>query len=81
MVEVTIVDFTLKMLAKEFFSEEHPCEITDSTCYNAETGEFGLTEDATKAIASFMGLFGVATNSLTYLTVRLDMNQVIRSSI
>lgn len=78
MVEVTIVDFTLKILAKEFFAEEHPCHITDPTCYNAETGEFGLTEDATKAIASFMGLFGVVTNSLSFVFSLLGTSAVIR---
>ena len=78
MVEVTIVDFTLKVLAQEFFSEEYPCEITNSDCYNAETGEFGLTEEATNAIASFMGLFGVATNSLSFLFSLLGTSAIIR---
>ena len=78
MVEVTIVDFTLKMLAKEYFSEEFPCYQSDTTCYNARTGEYGLTEDATKAIASFMGLFGVATNSLSFIFSLLGTSAVIR---
>jgi AAA family ATP:ADP antiporter len=78
MVEVTIVDFTLKVLAKEFFSEEYPCEITNSDCYNAETEEFGLTEEATNAIASFMGFFGVATNSLSFVFSLLGTSAIIR---
>lgn len=78
MVEVTIVDFTLKMLAKEFFSEEYPCEITNPDCYNAETGEFGLTEEATNAMASFMGLFGVATNTLSFIFSLMGTSAVIR---
>lgn len=78
MVAVTIVDFTLKMLAKEYFSEEFPCHQSDATCYNAATGEYGLTEDATKAIASFMGLFGVATNSLSFVFSLLGTSAVIR---
>jgi ATP:ADP antiporter, AAA family len=78
MVEVTIVDFTLKLLAKEYFSEEFPCQQSDSTCYNAATGEYGLTEDALKGIASFMGLFGVATNSLSFLFSLLGTSAVIR---
>lgn len=78
MVEVTIVDFTLKVLAKEFFSEEYPCEITNSDCYNAETQEFGLTEKASSAIASFMGLFGVATNSLSFISSLLGTSAIIR---
>jgi AAA family ATP:ADP antiporter len=78
MVEVTIVDFTLKMLAKEYFSEEYPCEITNPDCYNAQTGEFGLTEEATNAMASFMGLFGVATNSLSFIFSLMGTSAVIR---
>ncbi|KAL3909071.1 MAG: hypothetical protein SGILL_008236 [Bacillariaceae sp.] len=78
MVEVTIVDFTLKMLAKEFFSEEYPCEVTNPDCYNAETGEFGLTEEATNAMASFMGLFGVATNTLSFVFSLMGTSAVIR---
>jgi ATP:ADP antiporter, AAA family len=78
MVEVTIVDFTLKMLAKDFFSEEFPCEITNPDCYNAETNEFGLTEEATNAMASFMGLFGVATNSLSFVFSLMGTSAVIR---
>ena len=78
MVEVTIVDFTLKVLAQEYFSEEFPCEITNPDCYNKETGEFGLTEEATNAIASFMGLFGVATNSLSFVFSLLGTSAVIR---
>jgi len=78
MVEVTIVDFTLKVLAKEYFSEEYPCEMSDPDCYNAETKEFGLTEEATNAIASFMGLFGVATNSLSFVFSLLGTSAIIR---
>lgn len=78
MVEVTIVDFTLKILAKEYFSEEYPCEISNPDCYNAETKEFGLTQEATNAIASFMGLFGVATNSLSFVFSLLGTSAIIR---
>jgi ATP:ADP antiporter, AAA family len=78
MVEVTIVDFTLKMLAKDFFSEEFPCEISNWDCYNAETGEFGLTDEATNALASFMGMFGVATNSLSFVFSLMGTSAVIR---
>jgi AAA family ATP:ADP antiporter len=78
MVEVTIIDFTMKLLANEFFSEEFPCEISNSECYNADTGEFGLTDEATNAITSFMGLFGVATNTLSFLFSLLGTSAVIR---
>ena len=33
MVEVTIVDFTMKLLGQEFFAEEYPCEV-GMGCYN-----------------------------------------------
>jgi len=78
MVEVTIVDFTLKVLAKEYFAEEYPCEMSNPDCYNAETQEFGLTEEAANAIASFMGLFGVATNSLSFVFSLLGTSAIIR---
>ena len=78
MVEVTIIDFTMKVLAKEFFSEEYPCEITDADCYDAATGKFGLTGEATNAIASFMGLFGVATNSLSFVFSLFGTSAIIR---
>ncbi|MGK3746706.1 MAG: AAA family ATP:ADP antiporter [Bacillariaceae sp.] len=78
MVEVTIVDFTLKVLAKEYFSEEYPCEMTNPDCYNADTQVFGLTEEASNAIASFMGLFGVATNSLSFIFSLLGTSAIIR---
>lgn len=78
MVEVTIVDFTLKVLAQKFFAEEYPCEMSNPDCYNQETGEFGLTEEATNAIASFMGLFGVATNSLSFVFSLLGTSAIIR---
>ena len=78
MVEVTIVDFTLKVLAQQYFAEEHPCVESNPDCYNAETGEYGLTEEATNALASFMGLFGVATNSLSFVFSLLGTSAVIR---
>ena len=78
MVEVTIVDFTLKVLAKDFFAQEYPCEITNTDCYDAATGEFGMTEEATNALTSFMGLFGMATNSLSFLFSLLGTSAVIR---
>lgn len=78
MVEVTIVDFTMKVLANQYFSEEFPCEQTNLDCYDPATGEYGLTKEATNAITSFMGLFGVATNSLSFLFSLLGTSAVIR---
>ena len=77
MVEVTIVDFTMKVLAQDFFAKEFPCDI-NSDCYDKETGEYGLTEEATNSITSFMGLFGMATNSLSFLFSLLGTSAVIR---
>jgi ATP:ADP antiporter, AAA family len=77
MVEVTIVDFTLKVLATEFFSEEFPCE-TSMECYNPETKQFGLSDGALNGMASFMGFFGVATNSLSFVFSLLGTSAVIR---
>lgn len=77
MVEVTIVDFTMKLLAKEFFAEKYPCE-AGMDCYNAETGEHGTSARATAAFASFMGLFGQATNSLSFLFSLFGTSAVIR---
>jgi len=78
MVEVTIVDFTLKVLAQQYFSEEYPCEMSNPDCYDAETGEFGFTEEATNALASFMGLFGVATNTLSFVFSLLGTSAIVR---
>jgi ATP:ADP antiporter, AAA family len=78
MVEVTIVDFTMKVLANEYFSEEFPCEQSNLDCYDPATGEYGLTKEATNAMTSFMGLFGVATNSLSFLFSLLGTSAVIR---
>ena len=78
MVEVTIVEFSMKVLANDYFSAEHPCEISNTQCYNAETNEFGLTDEASNAIASFMGFFGVATNSLSFVFSLLGTSAIIR---
>jgi AAA family ATP:ADP antiporter len=77
MVEVTIVDFTLKVLATEYFSEEFPCDTT-MECYNPVTKEFGLSDGALNGMASFMGLFGVATNSLSFVFSLFGTSAIIR---
>jgi len=77
MVEVTIVDFTMKMLARDYFAEEHPCQIGQS-CYNAITGQHGMSEDATAAFTRFMGFFGQATNTLSFLMSLFGTSAIIR---
>jgi AAA family ATP:ADP antiporter len=71
-----IVDFTLKVLARDFFAEEHPCEIGMS-CY-ADNGDHGMSEAATAAFTTFMGLFGQATNTLSFLLSLFGTSAVIR---
>jgi AAA family ATP:ADP antiporter len=77
MVEVTIIDFTMKMLARDYFAEEHPC-LPGMSCYDAVGGEHGMSEDATAAFTSFMGFFGQATNSLSFLFSLFGTSAVIR---
>jgi len=69
MVEVTIVDFTMKVLAKEYYSDLYPCQ----------TGAVCLSQDAQEGFATFMGLFGQATNTLSFLFSLLGTSVVIRT--
>lgn len=85
MVEVTIVDYTMKVLAREYFSEEFPCLPFDETtgeamaCWNAETNSaVGLSTEAIKSFTTFMGLFGQATNGLSFLLSFFGTSAVIR---
>jgi AAA family ATP:ADP antiporter len=78
MVEVTIVDYTMKMLAKEYFTGLHPCT-EEMTCWNHEdTSNHGMSLDATAGFTTFMGLFGQATNTLSFLLSLLGTSAVIR---
>ena len=73
MVEVTIVDFTMKMLAKEYFDTIYPCQPSQA-CW----GGTGLSEEGSKGFAGFMGTFGQATNTLSFLFSFLGTSAVIR---
>ena len=85
MVEVTIVDYTMKVLARQHFDEEFPC-----TPYHEETGEpmacwsveanapVGLSTDAIKSFTTFMGFFGQATNTLSFFLSFFGTSAVIR---
>ena len=75
MVEVTIIDFTMKILARDYFASLHPCEMGMS-CYNTEA--MGMSQDATAAFTAFMGLFGQVTNSLSFLFSLFGTSAVIR---
>lgn len=77
MVEVTIVDYTMKVLARDYFAELHPCE-SEMTCYNIATGKHGMSIAATEAFTTFMGIFGQATNSLSLFLSLFGTSAVIR---
>lgn len=80
MVAVTIVDFTLKVLARDHFANEYPCQPGNS-CWDT-TGHKearGMSEEATAAFTSFMGLFGQATNTLSFFLSLLGTSAVIRN--
>jgi len=73
MVEVTIVDYTMKVLAKDHFTKLHPC-LQGQSCYTSN----GMSADATAAFTTFMGLFGQATNTLSFLLSFFGTSAVIR---
>ncbi|KAH8057785.1 TLC ATP/ADP transporter [Aureococcus anophagefferens] len=62
MVEVTILDYSMKVLAKGKFDGEHPGDPTA----------------ATQAFATFMGVFGQAANGLSFVFSLLGTSMVIR---
>ena len=84
MVEVTIVDYTMKVLARERFSEEFPCQPFDDAgqpmaCWNTETNSpVGMSSEALASFTTFMGLFGQATNMLSFLLSFFGTSAVIR---
>ena len=63
MVEVTILDYAMKVLAKDKFSNEHPDDPIA----------------ATEAFAQFMGYFGQATNTLSFCLSLFGTSAVIRT--
>lgn len=74
MVEVTIIDFTMKMLARQHFASEHPCQEHED-CFGTSDG---MSENATAAVTRFMGLFGQATNGLSFFMSLLGTSAIIR---
>lgn len=77
MIEVTIVDFTMKLLARDYFADKFPCE-PGMSCYSANTGEHGMSQQATASFSSFMGLFGQATNGLSFFLSFFGTSAIIR---
>ncbi len=78
MVEVTIVDYTMKVLARDHFANLYPCEMGQS-CWDYSAGApTGMSSDATAAFTTFMGLFGQATNGLSFLLSLFGTSAIIR---
>uniref|UniRef100_A0A7S3KZI7 ADP,ATP carrier protein n=1 Tax=Amphora coffeiformis TaxID=265554 RepID=A0A7S3KZI7_9STRA len=78
MVEVTIVDFTMKVLARDYFVGEHPCTRGDSCWDYTAAANHGMSLDATAAFTKFMGFFGQATNTLSLIMSLFGTSAVIR---
>jgi ATP:ADP antiporter, AAA family len=62
MVEVTILDYSMKVLAQDEFTTQHPND----------------PKAATQAFAEFMGVFGQTTNALSFVLSLLGTSMVIR---
>jgi AAA family ATP:ADP antiporter len=78
MIAGTIVDFTLKVLAQQYFAEEYPC-LVGMSCYNTlDPTHHGTSQEATAAFTSFMGFFGQATNLLSFSLSFFGTSAVIR---
>jgi len=79
MILVTIVDYTLKFLARDHFSSEFEC-LEGMACFNAlGEGKHGMSMEASQNFASFMGLFGQATNTLSFTLSLFGTSAVIRT--
>lgn len=74
MIEVTIVDYTMKVLAREHFASLHPCDNPAMSCFKSNS----LSAEAIQGFASFMGLFGQATNALSFLLSLLGTSAILR---
>ena len=78
MVEVTIVDYTMKVLARDHFAGLHPC-VRGNSCWDYDLDQAaGLSAQATAAFTTFMGLFGQATNALSFLLSFFGTSAIIR---
>ena len=78
MIVGTIIDFIMKTLARDYFADEHPCS-PGMSCFDAVGGDHGMSEDATAAFTSFMGLFGQSANTISFLFSLLGTSAVIRT--
>jgi ATP:ADP antiporter, AAA family len=78
MIEVTILDYTMKVLARDFFASEYPCESTMSCYDHSILGKHGMSQAATISFSSFMGTFGQATNLLSFSLSLFGTSAVLR---
>ena len=78
MIEVTIVDFTMKRLANDHFAQLHPCT-PGNPCWDPVMNQpAGLSAKALEAFTTFTGFFGQATNTLSLLLSFFGTSAVIR---
>lgn len=75
----------MKVLASDFFATEHPCAPYHETtgeamsCWNFETNSAaGMSTNAAESFTAFMGLFGQATNTLSFVLSFFGTSAVIR---
>jgi len=79
MVQVTIVDYTMKVLARNHFAGKYPC-LPNMTCWDSLTNSsVGLSDDAVASFAKFLGIFGLCTNMLSFFLSLLGTSAVIRT--
>ena len=78
-------DYTMKVLAKDYFSDEYPCQPHDpttgeaTTCWDHQNGvAVGMSALATESFTTFMGLFGQATNTLSFCLSFFGTSAIIR---
>ena len=68
----------MKVLAREYFADEFPCE-PGLACWDSATNTaVGMSTDASEAFTAFMGLFGQATNTLSFLLSFFGTSAIIR---
>jgi len=78
MVIETIIDYAMKILAKEYYAAAFPCH-EGYSCWDTSTNQaVGLSQEATEAFSTFTALFGQATNTLSFLLSLFGTSAVIR---
>ena len=75
MILVTIVDYTLKVLARDHFMALYP----NNDYSNSNTSNMSMSMEASQNFASFMGLFGQATNTLSLCLSLFGTSSILRT--